>query len=139
MAAALQEFAPDRSDPVSGRISLAADLSAQRPDLASIVGDLHLDQAELTSGNTTLSQAETTRFRFADGQVHVDAFHWSGPDSVFTGQGVIGLGSGARMHAQVAIDAGVNALADFLQGRGAGRVKGTVAIDGTTAGLDRHG
>ena len=131
VAAALEEFAPGRLNPVSGRISLAADLSAQRPDLASIVGDIHLDQAELTSGKTTLSQAETTRFRFADGQVHVDAFHWSGPDSVLTGQGVIGLGSGARMHAQVEIDAGVNALADFLQGRGAGRVKGTVAIDGT--------
>ena len=132
VAAAVEEFAPGRSKPVSGRISLAADLSAQRPELASIVGDVHLDEAELTSGNTTLSQAQTTRFRFADGQVHVDAFHWSGPDSVFTGQGAIGLGSGARMHAQVEIDAGVNALADFLQGRGAGRVKGTVAIDGTT-------
>ena len=131
VAAALKEFDPGQSNPVSGRIALAADLSAQRPDLASIVGDLHLDQAELTSGNTTLSQAQTTRFRFADGQVHVDAFHWSGPDSVFTGQGVIGLGPGAQMHAQVEIDAGVNALADFLKGRGAGRVKGTVAIDGT--------
>ncbi|HXR44584.1 MAG TPA: translocation/assembly module TamB domain-containing protein, partial [Pseudolysinimonas sp.] len=132
VAAAVEEFAPGGSRPVSGRISLAADLSAQRPDLASIVGDLHLDQAELTSGNTTLSQAETTRFRFADGQVHVDAFHWSGPDSVFTGKGAIGLGAGARMQAQVEFDAGVNALADFLKGRGAGRVKGTVAIDGTT-------
>ena len=46
VAAALKEFDPGQSNPVSGRISLAADLSAQRPDLASIVGDLHLDEAE---------------------------------------------------------------------------------------------
>ncbi len=128
----LSAFAPDTSRRRAGRILIAANLSAARPELESIAGDFRLDQAEVTSGNTTLTQVQPTRLRLEAGQIMIESFHWKGPNSAFTGDGVIGLARGARSDARLRLDSGLDAVADFLTGRATGRVTGTIAIQGTS-------
>ncbi|HSC28398.1 MAG TPA: translocation/assembly module TamB domain-containing protein [Vicinamibacterales bacterium] len=130
LAKALEEFTPGRSAGLGGRFVAVADLSAPRPDLAAITGILRFDRAELTSGDTTLAQTDTTRLRLAAGQVNIESLHWKGPSSEFTGRGVVGLLPGARTDARLDVDSTLGVTAGFLKGRATGRLAGTVALAG---------
>ncbi len=130
VATTVKEFAPARAKGLSGRIVVSADLSTPRPDLQSMTGNLRLEQAEVTSAATSLAQTETTHLRLSEGQLAVETLHWKGPSSEFTGRGAIGLVTGARTDARLDFDSELGVISDFLRGRAAGRVTGTIAIGG---------
>jgi hypothetical protein len=132
VATALEELAPGKSTGRGGQIVVAADLSTPRPELAAVTGNLRFDHAELTSRETTLEQAETTRLRLANGQLTVESLHWKGPSSELIGRGVIGLAPGTQTNARLEVDSALGVMAEFLEGRATGRLTGTIALDGTS-------
>ena len=116
--------------PVSGHVTVAAELTATRPSLTAIVGAIRFDRAEVTTLDTTLAQTEPTRLRLADGRVTIESLTWQAPGSRLSARGQLDLARAFDTDVHVDLKADLGALRAVLPGRTAGTVAGSVDLEG---------
>ncbi len=121
---------------LNGGIDLSARLTASRPDLMAIVGDVRLERAHVTANELTYVQSDVTRFRLSEGALTIDSLDWRGPGSKVIGRGSVGLAKGVENDIRLDVDTELGIIGALLSGRATGRLEGSIELHGQ-AGASR--
>jgi outer membrane protein assembly factor BamA len=115
---------------LSGRIDLAAKLSASKPEATAIVGDLWLERAEASAKELRYAQSDVTRFRLSGGALVIESLDWRGPGSKVIGRGHVGLIEGVETDLRMDVDTELGIVGALLAGRATGRLAGNIDLRG---------
>jgi outer membrane protein assembly factor BamA len=115
-------------DAIGGGIELSAKLSASRPDLADIAGELRLERAEVRAKELSYAQSDVTRFRVAGGALAIESLDWRGPGSKVVGSGNVGLLEGSDTDLRLDVDTDLGIVGALLSGRATGRLNGNLDL-----------
>ena len=128
--ALLELFERPPVEALNGGIDLSARLTASRPDLMAIVGDVRLERAHVTANELTYVQSDVTRFRLSEGALTIDSLDWRGPGSKVTGRGSVGLAKGVENDVRLDVDTELGIIGTLLSGRATGRLEGSIELHG---------
>ena len=134
--ALLDLFERPPMEALNGGIDLSARLTASRPDVMAIVGDVRLERAHVTANELTYVQSDVTRFRLSEGALTIDSLDWRGPGSKVTGRGSVGLAKGVENDVRLDVDTELGFIGALLSGRATGRLEGSIELHGQ-AGASR--
>jgi outer membrane protein insertion porin family len=115
---------------IGGGIDLSARLTAARPDLTAIAGDVRLERAQVTAQDLTYVQSDVTRFRLSEGALIIDNLDWRGPGSKILGRGSVGIAKGVENDVRFDVDTELGIIGTLVAGRATGRIQGNVELRG---------
>ncbi|HEX7780367.1 MAG TPA: hypothetical protein VF424_14065, partial [Vicinamibacterales bacterium] len=133
--ALLELFGRSPMEAIGGSIELSAKLSASRPDLADVAGDVTLERAEVSAKDLSYSQADVTRFRLAKGALTIESLDWRGPGSTLAGSGSVGLLEGIETNLRLDVDTELGIVGALLSGRATGRIAGNIELHGQSGAV----
>jgi outer membrane protein insertion porin family len=119
-----------------GDVDLSARLTASRPDLMAIEGDVRLERAQVTARDQTYVQSDVTRFRLAEGALLIESLDWRGPGSTVIGGGRVGIAKGVESDVRLDVDTDLGIIGTLVSGRATGRLDGSIELHGP-AGASR--
>ncbi len=115
---------------LGGSVDLSAKVSASRPDVTAISGDLRLERAEATLKDVRYAQFEVSRFRLSEGALSIETLDWRGPGSRVIGRGQVGLVTGVETDLRLDIDSELGIVGAVLAGQATGRLEGNAEFHG---------
>jgi outer membrane protein insertion porin family len=115
---------------LGGSVDLSATLSASRPDVTAIVGDVRLERFQASLKDERYAQSDVTRFRLSDGALAIETLDWRGPGSRVIGRGHLGLIAGVETDLRLDVDTELGIVGAVLAGRATGRLEGNVQLRG---------
>src|SRR6185295_11830980 len=113
-----------------GAIDLSVKLTASRPDLMAVTGDVRLERAQVTAKELTYAQSDVTRFRLSEGALTIENLDWRGPGSKVIGRGGVGLAKGVENDVRLDVDTELGIVGALLSGRATGRLEGHMDLRG---------
>ena len=128
--ALLDVFGRPPMEALSGGIDLSARLTASRPDVMAIAGDVRLDRAQVTARELTYVQSDTTRLRLSEGALTIESLDWRGPGSKVIGRGSVGLAKGVEHDVRLDVDTELGIIGTLVSGRATGRLQGSIELHG---------
>ena len=128
--ALLDLFGRTPMEALGGAIDLSAKLTASRPDLMAIAGDVRLERAQVTAKELTYAQSDVTRFRLSEGALTIESLDWRGPGSKVIGRGRVGLAPGVENDVRLDVDTELGIIGALLSGRATGRLEGNIELRG---------
>ncbi len=131
---------PGAPDGLSGRVSLEAQASATRPDLAALEGRVAFSELQVGFNGLTLAQEQPSTIAVASGSAAIERLALSGSGGSLVAGGSVGL-TGERpldIHADGSLQlAALSAVTDRVRTEGAARM--SLAARGTVSAPDVNG
>ena len=131
---------PGTPDGLTGRISVSAEVSAARPELAAIDGRITADRLSVEYNGLTLAQNAPAMIRLAGGMAAVERFALSGSVGNITATGTVGLLAPRPVDLSVAGNLNIAVASLFTDAvRAEGDTRLQVAMRGTAASPELTG
>lgn len=125
---------------LSGRVSVEAQMSADRADITALDGRVTFPELEVALNGLTLAQQQPASIRLSDGVARVEQFTLTGSVGTLTASGTVGLSGERAIDVDVRGNVNVAAISAFTDAvRAEGETTLNIAARGTVRSPDLTG